>query len=185
MEAIVEKIPSEYIGGVKYRMSPTSIFHYMADRNLADVINKSLVKSQFFLAQDVGLTPCKGDIIYPDLAVYQKPIHYTESGLMTDIPLFVAEVLSPSTRKKDLTVKKELYARIGVKEYWIISPQEQAVEVYNFKAGEEVYSLDNVYTCLPTEEWMTMTAEEKDEHPHLTRIESIDVIVDIWDIFKE
>ena len=186
MEALIEKIPSEYIRGVKYRMSPTSIFHYIADRNLADVINKSLDKNQFFLAQDVGLIPCEGDIVYPDLAVYEKPIKYTESGLMMNMPLFVAEILSPSTRKKDLTVKKDLYERIGVKEYWLVSPQEKAVEVYKMNEISQTYNqLDNVYTALPPEEWMTMTAEEKDEHPHLTRIESIDVIVDIWDIFKE
>ncbi len=182
MEAIIEKIPSEYIGGVRYRMSPTSIFHYIADRNLAKMID-NMSHDQFFLAQDVGLIPCEGDIVYPDLAVYKKPIHHTESGLMTDIPLFVAEVLSPSTRKKDLTVKKDLYERIGVKEYWLVSPQEKAVEAY--KAGERGYVLDNIYTCLAPEEWLRMTDEEKDEHPHLTRIESIDVIVDIWDIFKE
>ncbi len=183
MPVLVEKIPSEYIRGVKYRMSPTSIFHYMADRNLADVINKSLDKNQFFLAQDVGLIPCEGDIIYPDLAVYQKPIHYTESGLMTDIPLFVAEILSPSTRKKDLTVKKDLYERIGVEEYWIISPQEKAVEAYKPHDGK--YILDNVYTRVSPEEWLRMTDEEKAEHPNVTRIESINIGVDIWDIFKE
>ena len=185
MESLVEKIPSEYIGGVKYRMSPTSIFHYLVDRNLADIINKSLDENQFFLVQDVGLIPRKGDIVYPDLAVYKKPIHYTESGLMTDIPLFVAEIVSPRTRKKDLTVKKELYSRIEVKEYWVISPQDEAVEVY--KTGEVVkaYTLDNIYSCLPPEEWMMMTTEEKDEYPHTTTIDCIDVKVDICDIFKE
>ena len=184
MEAIIEKIPSEYIGGVKYRMAPTSIFHYMVDHNLAEIIKKSLDKNQFFLTQDVGLIPCKGDIIYPDLAVYQKPIEYTKRGIMTDIPLFVAEILSPSTRKKDLTVKKDLYERIGVKEYWIISPKDEAVEVY--RANEQgAYCLFNIYTTFSEEEWLRMTAEEKEEHPHLTRIECIDVTVDIWDIFKE
>lgn len=184
MEAIIEKIPSEYIGGVEYRMAPTSIFHYMVDHNLAEIIEKSLDKNQFFLAQDVGLIPCKGDIIYPDLAVYKKPIHYTKRGIMTDIPLFVAEILSPSTRKKDLTVKKDLYERIGVKEYWIISPKDEAIEVY--RANEQgAYCLFNIYTTFSEEEWLRMTAEEKEEHPHLTRIECIDVTVDIWDIFKE
>ena len=186
MEALVEKIPSEYIGGVKYRMSPTSIFHYMASDNLAEIIKKSLDKSQFFLAQDVGLIPCEGDIVYPDLAVYEKPIKYTESGLMTDIPLFVTEILSPSTRKKDLTVKKDLYERIGVEEYWLVSPQEKAVEVYKMNEISQTYNqLDNVYTALPPEEWMTMTTEEKEEHPHITKIDCVDVAVDIWDIFKE
>lgn len=185
MPALVEKIPSEYIGGVEYRMSPTSIFHYMADKNLAKIIDANMSLSDFFLAQDVGLLLGEDDVIYPDLAVYKKPFHYTESGLMTDIPLFVAEILSPSTRKKDLTVKKDLYARLGVNEYWIISPRDKAVEVYKLKAGEDVYVLDNVYTSFSPEEWVIKTTEEKKEHPHITRIGCIDTIVDIWDIFKE
>ena len=186
MPVLVEKIPSEYIGGVKYRMSPTNIFHYMASDNLAEILKKSLDKSQFFLAQDVGLIPSDGDIVYPDLAVYEKPIKYTESGLMTDMPLFVAEVLSPSTRKKDLTVKKDLYERIGVKEYWLVSPQEKAVEVYKMNEISQTYNQpDNIYTRLAPEEWLRMTDEEKAEHPNIARIESINIGVDIWDIFKE
>lgn len=164
-------------------MSPTSLFHFMADKNLTNIIENSLDSTQFFLTQDVGLIPSKGDVVYPDLAVYQKPIEHTESGLITSVPVFVAEILSPSTRKKDMTVKKELYARIGVPEYWIVSPRDKAVEVYKLHYSN--YRLDNIYTLIPPEEWMQMTAEEKDEHPHLTLVESIDVSVDIGDIFKE
>ena len=182
MEALIEKIPSEYIGGVEYHMAPINIFHFMANDNLADIIKKSLNNSDFFLAQDVGLLLENNDIVYPDLSVYQKPLNYTDSGLITDIPLFVTEILSPSTRKKDMTVKKELYAQIGVFEYWIISPRDKAVEAYKLSDGK--YELDNVYTCFSPEEWVIKSPEEKEEHPHITKIESIHVSVDIWDIFR-
>jgi len=45
-------------------------------------------------------------------------------------PDFVAEVLSPSSIKRDLREKFDLYEKYGVREYWIISPLENYVTVY-------------------------------------------------------
>jgi Uma2 family endonuclease len=45
------------------------------------------------------------------------------------------EILSPSTAVKDIKVKFDLYPRHGVKEYWIIHPEEQTEMV--FKRGED------------------------------------------------
>jgi len=42
----------------------------------------------------------------------------------------VIEILSPSTGYYDLTEKKEIYAEFGVKEYWIVDPKKQWVEIY-------------------------------------------------------
>lgn len=40
------------------------------------------------------------------------------------------EVLSPSTRKRDLTLKRQLFDREGVREYWIVDPERNSVAVY-------------------------------------------------------
>ena len=45
------------------------------------------------------------------------------------------EISSPSTGTNDLTRKFDLYQRHGVKEYWIVHPEEQTVMV--FKIGED------------------------------------------------
>ncbi len=42
----------------------------------------------------------------------------------------IIEILSYSTAKKDLNEKFNLYEQAGVKEYWVVFPSEQAVEVY-------------------------------------------------------
>jgi Uma2 family endonuclease len=44
-------------------------------------------------------------------------------------PDLVIEVLSPSNRTHDLLTKRALYARAGVREYWIVDPANRAVEV--------------------------------------------------------
>ena len=45
-------------------------------------------------------------------------------------PLLVVEVLSPSTRRFDLTVKHELYAEFGVASYWIVDIKVPSVVVF-------------------------------------------------------
>ncbi len=50
-------------------------------------------------------------------------------------PDMVIEILSPSTRRHDRLVKLNLYQRAGVREYWIVSPSEQTVEVFLLKDG--------------------------------------------------
>ena len=50
---------------------------------------------------------------------------------------FVVEVLSKSTMLRDTTLKLRLYYDAGVREYWIVFPDEQRVMVYNFMESIE------------------------------------------------
>lgn len=45
-------------------------------------------------------------------------------------PAMVVEILSPSTRKRDQQLKQRLYDRMGVREYWLVDPELNAVSVY-------------------------------------------------------
>ena len=50
-------------------------------------------------------------------------------------PDFIIEIISPSTATRDEIMKAELYARHGVKEYWIVDPEKKQVSVH--RLGEE------------------------------------------------
>jgi len=53
-------------------------------------------------------------------------------------PDLVVEILSPATAERDRTYKKTLYARHGVREYWIVDPEEKPIKVMTLgKAGFE------------------------------------------------
>ena len=50
-------------------------------------------------------------------------------------PSLVVEIGSPSTRKRDATIKRRLYERVGVDEYWIIDPELDTIDVYRHSEG--------------------------------------------------
>jgi Uma2 family endonuclease len=56
------------------------------------------------------------------------------------IPILVIEVLSGSTRRRDLGPKRDFYLDIGVPEYWIVDPESKSVRVVRDGATDEVMS---------------------------------------------
>jgi Uma2 family endonuclease len=59
----------------------------------------------------------------------------------------VIEILSPTTAGRDRGVKRKLYARQGVAEYWIVDPESESVEVWTF--GEDEPGFASVADRLP------------------------------------
>jgi Uma2 family endonuclease len=70
------------------------------------------------------------NVVQPDIVFVsneRKGIIGTEN--IQGTPDLVVEILSPGTRSRDLEVKRKIYAKYGVREYWIVDPGEKAVEV--------------------------------------------------------
>lgn len=76
------------------------------------------------------------DIVEPDLIFLSRERRsvLTERNLQGS-PDLVVEILSPSTRGRDRGIKKKLYERSEVSEYWIVDPESEAVEVLRRGAG--------------------------------------------------
>lgn len=81
---------------------------------------------------DVYLTEI--DVYQPDLAFFstERLHHLTEAGA-DGPPDLAVEVLSPRTAQIDREVKREIYARTGVREYWLIDPSNRCIEVYQLR----------------------------------------------------
>jgi Uma2 family endonuclease len=71
------------------------------------------------------------DVVEPDLlfvAGDQTDI-LTEKNIQ-GAPALVVEVLSKSTRKRDAQIKRRLFERTGVREYWLVDPELDTVQVF-------------------------------------------------------
>src|SRR5665648_1172279 len=80
--------------------------------------------------------------VEPDITVVCDKSKIHQKGCV-GVPDLVVEVLSPSTALKDKRVKLRRYRLSGVREYWIVDPFNQIVEIYKF--SENVFTEPQVY----------------------------------------
>lgn len=73
-------------------------------------------------------------VVQPDIVVVCDHGKLDDRGCK-GAPDLVVEILSPSTSKRDITVKYELYQRHGVTEYWLFYPNEKLLQLY--RLGED------------------------------------------------
>ena len=80
----------------------------------------------------------KTDVVQPDLLfVSDERAHLLLGGdNVLGAPDLVVEILSPATAGRDRTLKRALYARHGVKEYWLVDPDARTVTVLGLGAGD-------------------------------------------------
>ena len=78
------------------------------------------------------------DVVQPDLLfVCEERAHLLLGGdNVLGAPDLVVEILSPSTAGRDRTLKRALYAKHGVKEYWLVDPDARTVTVLRLGAGD-------------------------------------------------
>jgi len=71
------------------------------------------------------------EVVQPDIVLISHDReHFIHDDEIRGAPDLVVEILSPGTEERDKGYKKGLYARHGVREYWIIDPKARLVEVY-------------------------------------------------------
>ncbi|MEA3346184.1 MAG: Uma2 family endonuclease [Chloroflexota bacterium] len=128
----------EIIDGRRYMVPAPTPYHQWISARLEDALRT------FVEAHDLGLVldaPCDvvlspTDIVQPDILF----ITQERRGIITErnirgAPDLVVEVLSPSTAQKDRDLKRKLYAAHGVREFWVVSPEAQTVEVLELAEG--------------------------------------------------
>jgi Uma2 family endonuclease len=89
-------------------------------------------------------------VVQPDLMVVCDRAKLDDRGCR-GAPDWVIEVLSPSSAGHDQILKRAVYERHGVKEYWLIHPVDQVVTVYRLVDGAygkpDIYELKDTLAC--------------------------------------
>ncbi|MBR4904922.1 MAG: Uma2 family endonuclease [Selenomonadaceae bacterium] len=153
----------EIIGGEKIMSPAANLDHSGIIMRLGMIIGTHLsnTKSGYVYPDNVDVHFSDGSLYKPDLVIVLKSNEKILAGRKNiyGAPDMVVEVLSYSTRKKDLTVKKDTYEAQGVREYWIIDPRAKSVSVYLLRDGK--YFLDDTYILLNEEDLKLLDDEEK------------------------
>jgi len=76
-------------------------------------------------------------VLQPDILLLPEGTRPARRPWVIPPPIWVAEVLSPTTAMRDCGVKLTLYARRGVREAWIVDPDRECVVVHDLRAGTD------------------------------------------------
>ena len=121
----------EIIDGDHYVNPAPSTYHQTVSRRLQHQLYTQIELTGrgvvYNAPVDVQLTD--HDIVQPDLVVVlTSRMQMITPTKIKGVPDLLVEILSPSTASNDATLKKQLYERVGVAEYWIVDPDNHTVE---------------------------------------------------------
>ena len=126
---------------------------FARERNLGKV---------YFSPFDVVLSDT--DVVQPDLLfISSERTEIITPDNVRGAPDLVVEILSPATAERDRTLKLDLYAKHGVKEYWIVDPDSRTIMV--LLRGESRFEVSGIYgeeqsLSSPTLEGFSIALEE-------------------------
>lgn len=153
-DMLPEDIRTELIDGVIYDMAAPKSVHQIIVGEIFNQLYNQIEKCGkdclvFTAPSDVWLTGDDKNIFQPDIYVICDLNMVDADGWTRGAPPFIVEVLSPSTRSRDILLKAYKYYRAGVHEYWIVDPDKKRILVYDYDKDPDgtvntAYSFDDV-----------------------------------------
>ena len=134
----------ELIEGAAYAMAPApSINHQRMAGEIYRQIGNALhgKPCQPFIAPVDVLFPQPGEaddavrtVLQPDVFVVCDPSKIASQAIR-GAPDWIVEVLSPGTASRDHIAKRRIYETAGVREYWLVHPEERILMIYRLEQG--------------------------------------------------
>ena len=114
----------------KHQKIVTRLIHFLSnavyENNAGEIIVAPL---DLVLDDDIVLQP---DIIF----ISQENKEIIKDAAVFGAPDLVIEILSPASIYRDTQVKKSIYEKAGVKEYWLVFPDEKVIEIFALTRGK-------------------------------------------------
>ena len=150
----------ELINGHIFKMSPAPMRYHQELSGALFGEFRTYLKGKpckvFHAPFDVRLPKSKNDqrdeqvytVVQPDIVVVCDKAKLDRRGCV-GAPDLIIEILSPATAAKDVKEKFQLYEEAGVREYWIVHPQEALVDVFELDTQGK-YHLKQIHTRADT-----------------------------------
>ena len=121
----------ELWNGIAVSMSPSPNFrHQRIATVLTSIINQALSSEascqQCVVVSELDWHVTSHTVVRPDVLIACGP---PPEKYLQQAPVFIAEILSPSTKDKDLTAKRDLYQANDVRYYAIVDPKSKMIEL--------------------------------------------------------
>ncbi len=130
----------EVIEGELFVSCAPGLTHQQVSMNIAFLIRSYLESHPIglvFATPGLILTEMSG--VIPDIVFFrhERSGEIISGERLTGAPDLVVEILSPGAEniRRDRVAKRQLYARHGVAEYWMVDPEKRALEVYRLQSG--------------------------------------------------
>lgn len=132
-----EDIRAELINGELYYMATPNRIHQKLAMELSTFINYYIKSKKggcevYAAPFGVQLRENEDTIVEPDISVICDKSKLNRHGCL-GAPDWIIEIVSPSNAKHDYFVKLNLYINAGVREYWIVDPQNADIHVYTLE----------------------------------------------------
>jgi Uma2 family endonuclease len=135
----------ELIDGIAYAMGPAPTRKHQITvleiaRQIADALDGTPCRP-YIAPFDIRLPKLKGKassktdtVVQPDISVICDRNKVDDKG-GKGAPDWIIEVLSPATASHDQITKRDLYEKVGVREYWLVHPTDRLVTIYHLIDG--------------------------------------------------
>ena len=136
----------EILGGKLFMMTPAPEFNHQRISIILAIKFYSYVEKQalgFVVSAPTDVVLDEENVVQPDILFISKENKdFIRKKGVFGPPDIVVEIVSPSTQYKDTYEKKDLYAKFGVKEYWIVNPYMKCIELFSLdeKGGYKLIS---------------------------------------------
>lgn len=142
LDALPVSIKGEIIEGVLYTMTRPRAGHQRAILDIGSSFVDPFERGRggpggWWILPEPGIELPNTPEISPDIAGWRRERLPTlpDDEPIRLVPDWVCEILSPSTRRHDLLVKRPYYAKIGVGHHWLVDRDARTVTAYRLESG--------------------------------------------------
>lgn len=135
IEALPEGERAELIEGKMYMMSAPTATHQLIlnfiNVEFYNYIKRKRGDCKVFISPFAVYLNESDHYVEPDIVIVCGDEKYDEKGCHGG-PDLVVEIVSPGTKRMDYQIKLMKYRTYGVREYWIVDPEQERICVYDF-----------------------------------------------------